>query len=91
MSDNYNHELDYQYLLSELSALIISLGGNMEDAETISLDDLLQLLDNTYPHIIDTPPDSPQTALLKRTRKSKNALCRKFIFYRDVMKSRDAQ
>lgn len=86
----YNLAEDYNYAISQLAALILELGGKIEDASTINLDEALILLVTTYPPMGAHPDPStnPEWVELSSNYNLKSSLIRKWLYYRDLLSAR---
>jgi len=81
---------DYNYVIDQLSALIVELGGEIEDVGTITLEDALILLVTTYPPAGAHPDPStnPEWIGLSKNYVLKSSLIRKWLYYRDLLSAR---
>jgi len=86
----YSLTEDYNYVISQLGALIVELGGEIEDVGTITLDDALILLVTTYPPAGSHPNAdiNPEWVELSRNYNMKSSLIRKWLYYRDLLSAR---
>lgn len=88
---NYNVTEDYNYILFSLSRLIGSVGGDIEDAPTITLDSLYSLISVAFPTYVGTEPPgglSESEKLIRRKCFDKTILAKKLVFYRDLVSAR---
>ena len=87
----YDMDAHYAYICNSLAALIGSVGGDETAANSITLDDLKEMITLTFTNQIGVDP-STWTASHRtsyRARQRKYDIARKFIYQRDLIKARN--
>jgi len=92
---NFNSEEDYNYVLTNLARLISLVGGDEEQVETITLDELYSLINVAYPNEVADGTVVEDMSEAERIIRRQNYRCsfdaKRFTHFRDLYLARSQE